>query len=348
MDVNLPYLGSTTPGANIGTINLSGDVSVLTAVVLTNNHISVVEGDHTAIELFVPSAVFEIPKVELQYGAYIREPGDDVYPNLAPNITLYTNADVINYEINYDLLNFVAVTHRAPYFIGKIVGRHSSVENISVTAETIESGDTSINGTIVEGYAPTALNVNVPVHSISSEYNVNSPVYAFETSISIPIELTSSVESGFTPSFFVAGDVNSVSLTMETEVFTLDSVRYEIADIDHGIASGAIKIFPNQWTLCFANKPVNEDGENETISSFFISKLVEKYGSDIHNQISMIVGKNPDTGEEYNFVVQDGYVTPTGSFNDFDMCYYKDGAYYPVPFMVQSVSDTELEINWAV
>jgi len=79
-----------------------------------------------------------------------------------------------------------------------------------------------------------------------------------------------------------------------------------------------------------------------------MKELIEKYGSDIHTKISMIVAKHPETGEEYNFIVQDGYITPEGSMNDFPMCYLKDGAFYPIPFMVQSVSDETLEIEWEV
>ena len=279
------------------------------------------------------------------------------------NIVVQANTDVYYYNLVYDILNFLTVVKRSPYYASKIVGRSSHIDELNLVSESIENGDVAIEGKVIQSDIPRAVDIKVPVTSIAHgfidnftmtgastilDYAAVYPITSYAVSLSIPINMLGSAKSNSQPEFSMEATINSVDVLLSCEAYDKDSVRYEVADIDHGVADGKIKIFPNQWTMCFANKPVKDTGEQETVSSFLINKLVDKYGSDIHTKISMIVGKHPETGDEYNFVVQDGYITPEGSINDFNMCYLRDGAFYPIPFMVQSVSDETLEIDWAV
>jgi hypothetical protein len=190
------------------------------------------------------------------------------------------------------------------------------------------------------------LSITAGVSVLDKLYNV--PVSVYSISLSIPMTLLASAEVGKDPKLTMSANVNNIDILLTSEIFDADSVRYEVADIDHGMLSGSVKLFPNDWTLCYMNRPKNDDGTDATISSSLVAMLVEKYGSDIHTKISMIVSKDPETGETYNYVIRDGYETPQGSINDFKICTLRDGAYYPVPFMVQSVSGEEISVEWDV
>ncbi len=279
------------------------------------------------------------------------------------DITIQSNAGIHYHDLSYNMLNLIAVFQRTPFFAGKITGRTSHIDALNMVAEATETGDVMIGGNVADGGEFASVDINVPVTSVTGGYieNLNipsdisifdyvtiSPVAAYAISLSIPLNMLGVIQSGAQPEFSVEAAINSVDILLTAEVFDRESVRYEIADIDHGIADGKVKIFANEWTLCFVNKPVNGDGTPATVTSFLMSELANKYGADLYTKISMIVAKHPETGIEYNFVVQEGYSTPEGSINDFPMCYFRDGAYYPVPFMVQSVSDETLEIDWSI
>ena len=279
------------------------------------------------------------------------------------DITVQANTQVYYYNLVYDVLNLLNINMRKPFYVNKIVGKSSHIDKFNIDAESKQEGDIIINGEAVESNRLASVDINVPITSIDNGFIENftmtgastilnyisvSPVTSYDVSLSIPINMLGSIKNDLQPELSVEAAVDSTDILLNSDIYDENSVVYKVADIDHGITKGKIKIFPNQWTICFVNKPVNDKGKHETISSFLINKLVEKYGPDIHTKISMIVGKHPETGEEYNFVVQKGYMTPKGSINDFNMCYLRDGVFYPIPFMIQSVSDETLEIDWEV
>jgi hypothetical protein len=316
-----------------------------------------------APEIVTPYIMANTNEVHLDLSMTLTGVGAETIVQQLGDVTIQTRGDVHYHNLSYNMLNLFAITQRMPFFAGKIVGRSSFIEEFTMKSDTVENGDVVLNGSVLQGDDLASVDIHVPVKSFATGYfeNLNmiggvdvlnytaiSPVSSYAISLSIPINMNGKAEAGAEPEVSIEATINNIDVLLTAEVFDENAVRYEIADIDHGIASGKIKVFPNQWTLCFANKPVSDTGETETITSFFISSLIAKYGSDIHTKISMIVAKHPETGEDYNFVVQDGYITPEGSMNDFNMCYLKDGVYYPIPFMVQSVSDEILEIDWAV
>jgi len=386
MDVNLPFLGSSGP--SVENFTLLSNVDILLARVDVPTNISTFEhnDDHVLVattledkgfngDITIQGNTYEGPApVSTTMPSDTHEVHADVDVTVlgktteniivqASDIVVQATADVHYYDLSYNMLNLFAISQRVPFFAGKIVARTSHIDSFNMTAESNEHGDVLINGDVIQGDDLASVDINVPVTTLANGYieNMNmlggvsildyvavSPLTTYAVSISIPISMMGNAMSGIQPEFSVEAAINSVDVLLTADVLSEDALRYEIADIDHGIADGKIKIFPNQWTMCFANKPVNDDGTNATITSFLLNELMSIYGSDIHTKISMIVAKHPETGEEYNFVVQDGYITPEGSMNDFSMCYLKDGAFYPIPFMVQSVSDEVMEIEWEV
>ena len=386
MDVNLPFLGSSGP--SVENFTLLSNVDILLARVDVPTNISTFEhnDDHVLVattledkgfngDITIQGNTYEGPApVSTTMPSDTHEVHADVDVTVlgktteniivqASDIVVQATADVHYYDLSYNMLNLFAISQRVPFFAGKIVARTSHIDSFNMTAESNEHGDVLINGDVIQGDDLASVDINVPVTTLANGYieNMNmlggvsildyvavSPLTTYAVSISIPISMMGNAMSGIQPEFSVEAAINSVDVLLTADVLSEDALRYEIADIDHGIADGKIKIFPNQWTMCFANKPVNDDGTNATITSFLLNELMSIYGSDIHTKISMIVAKHPETGEEYNFVVQDGYITPEGSINDFNMCYLKDGAFYPIPFMVQSVSDEVMEIEWEV
>lgn len=376
MDVNLPFLGtSEASGPSVDNFNVTADIGVLVATVPVDAKVYPIEHIDNPIAFFtntktmqsgatidpiIKTSAFEVnANVDINVKGHTTE---NIVNHLG-DILVQANAEVYYYDLTYSMLNLFAITQRKPFFAGKIVGNSSMIDSFNMVAESSETGNVIIGGSVLEEDTAASVDINVPVHTIANgfvenlsitgvanilDYVAVSPVTTFAISMSMPISMLGTAQSGSQPEFSVEASINNVDVLLSGEVFDQGTLRYEIADIDHGVADGKVKIFPNQWTLCFANKPVNDDGVSETVSSFLVKELVDKYGSDIHTKISMIVGKHPETGEEYNFVVQEGYITPEGSMNDFNMCYLKDGAFYPIPFMVQSVSDETLEIDWAV
>jgi hypothetical protein len=276
------------------------------------------------------------------------------------NISINQHADVLSLNPTFNMIQLFSVkesddyfvnnlftcSKSDPYFAGKIVARSSHIDEMKIAGDVTQYGDSVIVGKVVEGLSVENLTLTGKASVL--DYIAVSPVTSYATSISIPLEVSGTAVSGSSPAISMQASVNSADITINAEVYDQDSVRYEVADIDHGNTDGKIRLFANKWTLCFANKPGNDAGELHTISYFLVEKLVEKYGVDANTMISTIVAKHPETGEEYNYIAQDGYSTPKGSINDFPMCYLKDGSFYPIPFMVQSVSETELEIDWAV
>ena len=386
MDVSLPFLGSSGP--SVENFTLLSNVDILLARVDVPTNISTFEhndkhvmlattlendgfnGDiailgntyegHAPVSTTMTSDTHEV-HVDVDVTVLGKTTENIIVQ--ASDIIVQATADVHYYDLSYNMLNLFAITQRLPFFAGKIVARTSYIDSFNMVAESNEHGDVIISGDVIQGDDLASVDINVPVTTLANGYieNINmlggvsvldyvavSPLTTYAVSISIPINMMGNAMSGTQPEFSVEAAINNVDVMLTADVINEDALRYEIADIDHGLADGKIKIFPNQWTMCFANKPVNEDGTNATVTSFLLKELMAAYGPDIHTKISMIIAKHPETGEEYNFVVQDGYITPEGSINDFNMCYLKNGVFYPIPFMVQSVSDEVMEIEWEV
>lgn len=241
--------------------------------------------------------------------------------------------------------NVLGVSQGDPYYAARIIGITNTVDTLNVNADIVDHGNNVVSATIVPDEANVDFTVSATVDNINALLTV--PVQATLLDIDMPITVVGKVSSGQSPVFSVMADINSAGVLLTADIIAEDQIRYVPTNIDHNISDGEITIFANKWTMCFINRPVDDSSNIETISSFFIAGLIDQYGSDIHNKISMVVAKHPETGEEFNYVIQDGYSTPAGSLNDFPLCYRKDGVFYPIPFMVQSISDTDLTLNWA-
>jgi hypothetical protein len=328
MDVGLPYLGTGT--GSIVNLTLAGEATSLPG-----------EPDYTVV---LSGEVHE---------SNLRDVAIDY------NFT----TDVMEYNFVFTILNEMRNFVSTPFIATKLTALHDSIDEFTVAGDVTETGDVTMLAKVIDEPPLQDVSIVSPVTAIHESgieelsitagvsvldklYNV--PVSVYSISLSIPMTLLASAEVGKDPKLTMSANVNNIDILLTSEIFDADSVRYEVADIDHGMLSGSVKLFPNDWTLCYMNKPKNDDGTDATISSSLVAMLVEKYGSDIHTKISMIVSKDPETGETYNYVIRDGYETPQGSINDFKICTLRDGAYYPVPFMVQSVSGEEISVEWDV
>jgi hypothetical protein len=292
----------------------------------------------------------------------------DVYEGNASNtqdtaISFSLNADVMEYNFSYTLTNSTRNFISRPYIAMQLESSYDSIEEIVLAGNVDSGGSIAVNAEVGDADTMASIEFISPITSIvessidnltiPAEVNMASGVYSIAgtanaVSLSAPVSLVALTEIGSISSAILSASVTNIDVLLSADVFNEDSLQYKVADIDHGMVTGSIRIFPNDWTLCYINKPKNEDGSDATISSTLVSMLSEKYGSDIHTKISMIVAKHPLTGEVYNYVIRDGYQTPAGSVNDFKICYMRDDVYYPIPFMVQSISGDELSIEWDV
>jgi len=285
---------------------------------------------------------------------------EKVINNVTVSLPMLT--DTHEYDFHYELLNIISAYESIPFYAAKIVAEYSVLQNLSMLGDAVAGDNVILAGSAIEQEDRQQVDINVPVYAFGQgdiekvvitgvadvlDYAANVSMTTYDVNVSVPITLGGeAVQSD--KKLTLGASVDSVDILIDAEVYDEGSIRYEVADIDHGLANGRMKIFPETWTLCYVNKPVKEDGTLHTVSSFVIEKLKETYGEDIHNKISMIVAKHPESGEQYNFVVQDGYMTPIGSVNDFELCYLRDGVFYPIPFMVKSITADTLELTWEV
>ena len=181
---------------------------------------------------------------------------------------------------------------------------------------------------------------------LESEYSTNVTLAAYSALLTVPFQQTSTVSVGEGTTLSLLASIENLNFLLSAEVYDESSIRYEVADIDRNLQKGRLRIFPNEWTLSYINNPFDAEGNLNTVSSFLLPILEDAYGSSIFSKISLITARNPLNGVLYNFVFQDGYTTPAGTMNDFALCYADEGVFYPVPFMVKSITDEQLEIIW--
>ena len=264
------------------------------------------------------------------------------------------------------------------FYAQKLVVEEGDDITNELTLESLifQEGSTDIYGTVVEtDTAPTvdvispltifsgALidNFNLNSDVAETDYNANVTLAAYSALLTVPFQQTNEVTVGSesiilqqTGDVSIGGDttlslltsIENLNFMLTTDIADSSSIRYEVADIDRNLQKGKFRIFPNEWTLSYINNPLDADGNMNTVSSFLIPILEETYGASIFTKISLITARNPLTGVLYNFVFQDEYRTPAGTINDFELCYLLDGVFYPIPFMVKSITSEELEIVW--
>jgi hypothetical protein len=317
------------------------------------------DGGSTAVALTLTGATFEESDVNIPVALVgtAHQGRRDVPETL--NYTL--EGDVNSYDFTFNLQNQMMANVSKPYPVMMVNAETVMIDHVYLSGEAFLEDLVTLSSLIIESDAPGVANINniLNAHGMGyisnfslegtstiMDYVVNSNIAEYAVSLSIPISVLGNASYMTAAGFYMDATVNNSSITIEANVLDDSDIDYKVAHIDHGLAAGRIDIRPNGWTLCYANEPINDDGTEHTISSFLISKLKDKYGDDILSSISMIVSRHPETGEEYNFVVSDAYITPSGSFNDFKISYQRDGVFYPVPFMVQSSSSEVLSIEW--
>ena len=352
MDLTLPFLGPIGPSIDKLTL-LSGVFEDSSSI---NANIS---GTATEVKVDVTMPILSNTSVLKNPLLGIDASVVEATSDSKKNINIF--ADAYLYDFNYNIGNVLNIITSHPYYACKIVGNSLKIEKVLISGRATQYADNTLKATI--SYSNNSSIIQVPVTSIigtcidkfelpaeinQNDHKVVVPINSFEISVSIPMNFIGNAISFSHAGVYMNSVINNADVLISSTIYNEDTVRHQISNIDQGLAKGIIRIFPNQWTMCFANKPVNKDGTNATVSSFLIKALVDKYGKDIYKKISMIVAKHPETGEEYNYIVQDGYITPAGSMNDFSMCYLKDNIYYPIPFMIQSITNDTLEIEWNV
>lgn len=356
MNLGLPFLGSSSAVAGPQvSINMSSFVTEKSVTFETNmsqyttpdvlcysqSSVAILP-DEPAKNVYVASDILETTEIVVD-----------------PNITV--GSSVVSVDARADLTVVMASYVGAPFIATTLRAEHTSISNFSMPGNIKEGDIVNLSGSAIALSDQQAITLNVPVNSFGRgfidkvtiastptelHYDIPVNVTSYMTSISLPLSFTGTAYDTSKADIKIAGTVNSSNVLLTAQVYDANSIRLEVADIDRNATTGKITIFPNDWTLAFINKPVDPDGNFYTVSSLLMASLEEKYGTALHSKISMIVAKHPETGETFNYVVQDGYVTPAGTTNDFDLCYKKDGAFYPVPFMIKSVTSDTLSLTW--
>ena len=282
----------------------------------------------------------------------------DVYVDLALLGTSNTEADV-----TVDFASVGSIFTSVPFYAEKLVVVEGDTINTSMSLDSTvtQDGDTNIYGTVIETDTAPSVDVVSPLtifsgdlisnfdltsDVINMDYNANVTLAAYSALLTVPFQQTNDVTIGGDTTLSLLTSIENLNFMLTTDIADSGSIRYEVADIDRNLQEGRLRIFPNEWTLSYINNPLDASGNMNTVSSFLIPILEAKYGASVFTKISLITARNPVTGLLYNFVFQDGYITPSGTMNDFELCYQEGGVFYPVPFMVKSIANEELEITW--
>ncbi len=371
----------TTQAELVGLVVLEPDHTTLAELVGT----SWTEPDHTTLAELTATATTEpaenIPSADLSGtiidGAYspslslVGEAIEGVNVDLLGNILEEGGETVVDLtlsgeattegDVDIDLISVGTIFSAEPFYAEKLVVVEGNTNSVTLESLVIQDGSTDIYGTVIEtNTAPTVdvispltifsggllSNFDLSSEVISMEHNANVTLTAYSALLTVPFQQTNEVTVGGGTSLSLLATVENLNFMLTTYVADAGTIRYEVAGIDRNLNEGRIRIFPNKWTLSYINNPLDTEGNMNTVSSFLIPILESKYGADIFNKISLITARNPATGLLYNFVFQDGYTTPTGTVNDFELCYMDNGAFYPTPFMVKSITNEELEITW--
>jgi len=273
-------------------------------------------------------------------------------------LTIPLNGIVVENEVNIELVSNISSFVSAPYSVMSFDVFRNDIDNFSFTGReetaTVNIHGTSIDdsisknvsivGSINDGENPV-VNINGDVSEQS--YNVDANMTSYNVDLNVDTVSSARVLENSEPSFYISSNVSSTSVSINATIADEDHIVEKISAIESGTRSGVVTIFPSTWTLAIVNIPKDESGKTVRISDF-VTKLKDKYGDDIYTKISTIIAKNPQTGEEFNYVVSLDYETPQGTTNDFRLTYNDNNIVKPVPFMVKSVSDIELSIDWSI
>ncbi len=280
----------------------------------------------------------------------------------AVNLSLLSDTNTEG-DVSISLVSVGTIFSAMPFYAEKLVVVEGDTNEITLESLVFQDGGTDIHGTIIEVDEAESVdfisplnifagaiveNFNIPGDVTTLDYNANVTLAAYSALLTVPFQQTNEVIVGEETTLSLLASIENLNFMLTTDIADSGSIRYEVADIDRGLQEGRLRIFPNEWTLSYINNPVDASGNMNTVSSFIIPLLEDTYGSSIFEKISLITARNPVTGVLYNYVIQDGYRTPDGTVNDFDLCYKIDNVFYPVPFMVKSITNDELEIFWAL
>ncbi len=317
---------------------LSGNVAIVGAVAIITTPLTTIIGDDTTNNITL-------------LGSASTEEGTEVSMTIAGEVIPATS-----FMVDVSLVG--SVFSAEPFYAAKLTVVEPDINEVTLGGSVSPSDSVSIYGTAVSAgsidiISPLTsftedLSVNLTLEGIAEtlSYSAETTMTAYASMMTVEMSQIGTVISTEVAPVHLAAVVQNVQLLMTSTVVDSSAIRYEVADIDRGLQKGKIKMFPREWTIAYINKPVDEFGAVNTVASFLMPLLTAKYGQDIHNKISVVTARNPLSGEVYNYVVQNGYVTPSGSYNDFDLSYVLDEVYYPVPFMIKSISDATLEIEW--
>lgn len=316
---------------------------------------TVVDGDDSP-EMSLVGDISEGPDLTLT-GNTLTEVGDAQVDYTLTSDT-HTEGDV-----NTTLISVGKTFTSVAFYAQKLTVEEGDdiTNNFSMDSFVVEKGSTDIYGTVIETDTAPVVDVVSPMTVFSggllsnfdiqsnivlSDYNANVTLAAYSALLTVPFQQTNDVTVGSETLLSLSTSIENLNFLLTSEVADSGSIRYEVADIDRNLQRGSLRIFPNEWTLSYINNPVDSSGNMNTVSSFLLPILEATYGPSIFTKISLITARNPISGVLYNFVIQDGYRTPSNTVNDFELCYLEDGVFYPVPFMVKSITDEELEIEW--
>jgi len=246
-----------------------------------------------------------------------------------------------------------------PIYLGEISAHNSEAPELSLSAMITEQPTAYMSNEIYPASNNyTDIHIEDTIIHEDSVVNIESHFAASDAQIFIEnkieaknadiVFIESSNMLGQSHSLVVAANILAVDVLLECTSIPEDQIVYKISEISKNNTEGKALIYPMKWSPMSINIPLIEHGKRATVSNFIIPKLIEKYGEDIHDYISMIISRNSRTGEEYNFVISKEYTTPQGSINDFNLCVLEDSSFIASPFIIKSVSNQPISLEWKI
>jgi len=346
MNLSLPFIGSSS-GLNGGGLMMSAEIFNTPDIGDTNLNLEV-GNQITATDLIVTVPVLHDIVVEADL------PEEIVYA-----LDMSIPAEILSIDNEFNIGINMEEGKGFPLYVGELTTHSDTVASLDMSADITEEATAYITGDVhpandieVSINAENSIAVDSRTLAVSNDLRVTDLQVSLEAEVGCSdgeqILLSVDRNEASDLNLMVESTVTAVDVLIECTTVPEDQIVYQVADIDRGMRNGTAVIHPNEWSAIVINVPVLEDGTRTTVSNFLMEKLSDKYGEAVHENISLIIARDTVSGDEMNYVVSNGYVTPDGSTNDFKLCSLSDDKFTPVPFLVKSVSNETLTIDWEI
>lgn len=334
------------------TITNDIELSISNAVIQTDLNINVV---NETTNILVEEAVNQSADVAVSITQEVSIFNADT--DSADVVSINQEASISNIDIDYSIPIEMSVGDGFPVYIGDISVVDSSLESMNIESTVTKEAtayligdvnpvsDTNIDITVENSIEETdgTLTVEADVVSTTASVSIDATRVLTDRG-SVNLDITRIQETPISMTY--EATIIAVDVLIDSTIVSSDQIVYEVADIDRGLQEGKLIIHPGKWSAGIVNIPIAKDGEMATVSNTLIPMIKEKYGDDIHSKISMIIARDPITGKELNYVITDGYISPSNSVNNFELCSVRENVFYPTPFIIKSVSNETLSVSW--